>query len=908
MSKPSMALPSFLRRYFEVPACVVELAVLGALASGGILVLTTSSAALFLAKEGSDAMPVFYILLAAVSIPLASAVSAVLSRWLTLRVSAALCLASALMGMVLWAMAVAETPGATHAAYIAAYSLEILYDTLFWLLASEYLTTLDMKRHAAQLAMAFGAGGVGGGLIGSALSHVVATQTLFLVSSVLFGLALLQCLRIGRRLERLGDGEDEDECGILDALRSLGGTIAGFPLIAAIGLGILLMSALFCLQDYLAMVVYAEAFEDEDALAGFLALVYSAQQAAELVILALFGRLVLERGSPLLRNLIFPATTLLSLAGLFLVWGLPAAIVMHMNANAVSNAIFEPVKTLNYAAIPYRVLGQVRMLVEGAIYPAGIALSGVGLLWLQGWADTRTVLLVTMGLAALFAAVCASIGVGFLPSLLKSLRRRAAGPLDSRRRGGAHRFSRADILALHAHPDPQVRRHAGELARKFAPDLALDLALDGGAGRPAQAPASRGAVVVLDPVRHIQALARMLEQGSAEARQNAAEALGRCGDAAVPEILPRLASRRPEVANAAVLALGAIGTRRARRILLDHLAPLYRQAHYNLHGLAAVTGLFDPSQSLVDVMTAAIRASNRRIIWRVLMVKAALGNKRDIRLLYSLAHSSDARIRADAIEALSSLPTGRFIRPVLALLEAGAGDAPPAADSPRAVRSPTQAAGAVMRAASADRWTRLLAARLLDDAAVPATGENAMLDLILFLKTLPLFQALTLEEVGFLAERAETATPSAGTSLFEAGEPIRYLSVIRAGTAELRIDGVPVDRIGAGGAFGETAFLEDASYPLGGIAVTDMVVLRFHRALIADLVAEHPMALPPLLADWQRRLARLYGRLAEQTAPGPGRTGARLQLIHRTEIQAAATATATDVHAAARQGSPDECA
>ncbi|WP_158044060.1 HEAT repeat domain-containing protein [Skermanella pratensis] len=901
MSKPSMALPSLLRRYFGVPACVVELAVLGALASGGILVLTTSSAALFLAKEGSDAMPVFYILLAAISIPLASTVSAVLSRWLTLQVSAALCLASSLMGATLWAVAAAEIPGATHAAYIAAYSLEILYDTLFWLLASEYLTTLDMKRHAAQLAMAFGAGGVGGGLIASALSQFVATQTLLLVSSVLFGLALLQCLRIGRRLEPLGAGEeDEDEGGILDALRSLAGTIAGFPLIAAIGAGILLMSALFCLQDYLAMAVYAEAYEDADALAGFLALVYSAQQAAELVILALFGRLVLERGSPLLRNLIFPVTTLLSLAGLFMAWGLPAAVVMHMNANAVSNAIFEPVKTLNYAAIPYRVLGQIRMLVEGVIYPAGIALSGVGLLWLQSWADPRTVLMVTIVLAALFAAVCAFIGMGFLPSLLKSLRQRAACPPDSRRRAGMHRFSRADILALHAHPDPQVRRHAEDLARKFAPDLALD----DGAGRPAQATASRGAVVVMDPARHIQALARMLEQGSAEARQNAAEALGRCGDAAIPEIVPRLGSRRPEVANAAVLALGAIGTRRARRILLDHLAPLYRQAHYNLHGLAAVTGLFDSSQSLVDVMAAAIRASNRRIIWRVLMVKAALGNKRDIRLLYSLAHSSDPRVRADAIEALSSLPTGRFIRPVLALLEAGAGDAPAAADAPQAARSPTQAAGAVMKAASTDRWTRLLAARLLDDAAVPAAGDNAMLDLILFLKTIPLFQAMTLEELGFLAERAETATPSAGTSLFEAGEPIRHFSVIRAGTAELRIDGVPVDRIGAGSAFGETAFLEGATHPLSGIAVTDMVVLRFHRALIADLVAEHPMALPPLLADWQRRLARLYGRLAEQTATGPGRTGTRLHLIHKTDIHAAAT----DVHAAARQGSPDECA
>ena len=165
----------------------------------------------------------------------------------------------------------------------------------------------------------------------------------------------------------------------------------------------------------------------------------------------------------MLRNMIFPVTTVLSLGGLFCFWGLPAAVVMHMNANAVSNAIFEPVKTLNYAAIPYRMLGQVRMLVEGVIYPAGIALSGIGLLWLQSMTEPRTTLLVTLCLAALFAIVCGAVGTGFLSSLLRSLRQRAVAPAGQIRRAGTSRFSRADILALENHPDPQVRRYAAEL-------------------------------------------------------------------------------------------------------------------------------------------------------------------------------------------------------------------------------------------------------------------------------------------------------------------------------------------------------------------------------------------------------------------------------------------------------------
>src|SRR4051794_1664521 len=99
-----------LKRYFAFPACVVELALLGAFLSGSILILTTSSAALFLAKEGSEAMPVFYILLAAVSIPLASGISAVLSRWLTLQVSAGVLLGSAPGGVGLWGPVACRLP------------------------------------------------------------------------------------------------------------------------------------------------------------------------------------------------------------------------------------------------------------------------------------------------------------------------------------------------------------------------------------------------------------------------------------------------------------------------------------------------------------------------------------------------------------------------------------------------------------------------------------------------------------------------------------------------------------------------------------------------------------------------------------------------------------------------------
>jgi cAMP-dependent protein kinase regulator len=165
-----------------------------------------------------------------------------------------------------------------------------------------------------------------------------------------------------------------------------------------------------------------------------------------------------------------------------------------------------------------------------------------------------------------------------------------------------------------------------------------------------------------------------------------------------------------------------------------------------------------------------------------------------------------------------------------------------------------------------------------------------MLDLILFLKSVPLFQALTLEEIADLAERAETVSLAAGQVVFEAGKPIKHFAVIQSGTVELRIHGVAVDTITRGASFGEDAFLEDARHSVSGTALTDLVVLRFHRAVIADLVAEHPLVLPPVLGEWQQRLARLYARLAETAGQQPKQQPQLIPIAEETSR------------------SPDECA
>jgi CRP-like cAMP-binding protein len=909
------------RNWLGKPAKVLELAVLATVISPSTLVVTTAGTSQVLSQEGSEALPLVYVLLAVVSIPLASGISAALGRWRTSRICRAVCWASLLLCLTLRATLALEVPGAPQAICVAAYVLEILFDTLFWLTVSEYLTTLELKRHSPFLAMAFGVGGIFGGFLATAFCARLPADDLLLLNAGLFGVCLIQFMRIDRTLQVLAAETDaEQEAGIVTAVRSTFVVLRAFPLTAAIASGIFLMSSLFCLQDYLALTIYAENIPDEDSLASFMAMSYAGQQVAELLILAVFGRLVLERAGPLVRNLFFPLATVAALVALQSFWILPIAVLVHVNANAVSNAIFEPVKNLNYAALPFRMLGPVRMLVEGVVYPAGVALSGAALLWVQTACEPNAVLAVAIVLSMLFATASGLVGVAFLPSLLRSLRLRAVTPAEYSNSAPGRRFSRSDVRYLLLHPDPEARRFGRDLARRLAPTLLgaeerrTANACVSRARAPSRRPSTRGlspewsiapcvslaggsGAGFCDPggsdcpcfdaayagvhgqcrlaarTPELADLERGLEHPLSSVRRTAAWLLALNGDAAVAAAARALSSDRPEVVEAAIRALGTIRTRKARRVLRDYLRPLYRQARLNLAGLDALQhlgGAPAPASACND-LAEGLADSNRRILSKVLAVKSALGNRRDINLLRNLAQTDEARVRSDAVEALASLPTGGLIRPLLPLLDANrsTGDGVTPKDSE--CTGEADPAVAVWRAAADDRWISLLAVRVLGDrqASAQDTGDEIMLDLVLFLKSVPLFRALSFEDIARIAEKTETVSIAEGQILFRTGEPITHVYVVRSGSIELSSKGMIVDIMKTGTSIGEHAIFGHPQHEVSASASADCLLLRFPVGLLADLVAEHPQSLGPIASDLIRRVHLLYAYLAEMRK-GPG--------------------------------------
>ena len=347
-------------------ACAIQFFCLATTFSAANAVLGTIAWAVFLAERGPDELPLFYLALAALSIPLASALSTVIDRWSRIRIFQGLMVGLAVVAVVLWLLGPLRLPAVPYAIYLTSHILDIAGLLVFWLLVSEYFTTLDLKRSTTTLAMGLALGGVLGGGAAMLLAEALNASDLLLVLPPLCVAMIGQVIWLDRLLEPIGGApsgaEDtpDNAPGLLDGLRSLPVLMLHFPLALLTSAGVLLATVLYCFQEYLVFTVYAAAFPEADELTRFLAALYAGLQLVEVILLYAVSRPLIAHSGPVLRNAIFPLTTLVSLGWLGLTFQLPAAVLSHTNSDAVYNAIYEPVRTLNFVALPLRILGRVR--------------------------------------------------------------------------------------------------------------------------------------------------------------------------------------------------------------------------------------------------------------------------------------------------------------------------------------------------------------------------------------------------------------------------------------------------------------------------------------------------------------------------------------------------------------------
>ncbi len=415
----------------------VRLAVVAALLSAAKVLLYTTGTTLFLSRQGIEALPILYLTLSIIATCISLLLAAMIDRAPPAYLLPGLAAFSVLGIVALQAGLAADWQQAPAGILIAAHVYDIITDIVFWVLAAALFDNLRLRRLTPHLYIAIAAGGSLAGIMAErALAIMAAEQLLWpaaglvCVAVALFGNAA-GGLAVTAHAEQQPPEQATRESPRA-ALADLRRFLVRHPFALCLALNSLLLTTVYSLTEFVAYAVYSEAIPDEAKLGRLLALLFAALQVAEFAVLWFGARGIIERASPMLRNLIFPLTSLACLIALLLQPRLGWAVLAHINTEAVSNGVFEPVNTTNYSALPVNVHGRARTLADGIFYPFGMAFAGLALTLLPPEDAIFRATLLALTATLFFLALNVIIARSYLPTLLHQLRHGVVG-LDRRR-------------------------------------------------------------------------------------------------------------------------------------------------------------------------------------------------------------------------------------------------------------------------------------------------------------------------------------------------------------------------------------------------------------------------------------------------------------------------------------------
>jgi HEAT repeat protein len=402
---------------------IAKIVVLAILLACGNTYASTLAAVQFLNVAGSEQLPLYYLLFAAVSVPVSLELARVIDRYPHYKVLLVLIAGTVAVGTTSAALARGDHEGGVFALYLGISVLEQLSYSVYFVLLADHLTALEINRYTALVSTAMAAGGLlGGGLVWAGTRAASASILLYGLAPLL-GLAAVQAVWIARS-EQPPDpaGPSEPEESLAESLRSLPRIIARYPIALLIAAGVFLNQVTQCVIEFQAFAVYTEIFPEEQALGGFLGLMNAALNLIGVALSLGFTKPMIRRLGVDRMNLIFPGATLLAFVWLSIDLALPAAIFGHIVYDALAHSIDAPVFTANYNAIGHRFVGRVRVFCDGIVYPVALAASGVMLMGARQVLDPLGISFLGAVLAIVFVAVGWRVGHLYVRGMLGLVR------------------------------------------------------------------------------------------------------------------------------------------------------------------------------------------------------------------------------------------------------------------------------------------------------------------------------------------------------------------------------------------------------------------------------------------------------------------------------------------------------
>ncbi|OLP17887.1 hypothetical protein BST81_12570 [Leptolyngbya sp. 'hensonii'] len=414
-----------------------------------------------------------------------------------------------------------------------------------------------------------------------------------------------------------------------------------------------------------------------------------------------------------------------------------------------------------------------------------------------------------------------------------------------------------------------------------------------------------------------------LEDRATPVRQQAMQAVAAYRDLALPLVGKYLSADRVEVMEAAIGAIGLIQTRRSEEILYQYLQPVYDRISLTLRWHHQIPQT-EPGWQMLDI---ALRDLHQQLLLLVLHVLSALGYHQVVNTARQLLTSTDARRRANAVETLASIERRRFIQPLLPLLEYLVSPPPQKQTAAQLGAVPYGVVEEILTATEfhctgpgervtpfRERWIRtgallILAEQVLpdgfwiDDAgyseipvmmeaflnhwqkllqdpdplvretaigiALPAQGillkRDCVVNRILFLKQISLFQSLSLDDLLLIDEALKQQVFLAGEIIFQEGSPGDDFHIVYQGQVTILKQVNQTQRelahLSPGQYFGDMALFDQEPRSATAVARSDCTLLTLGRTHFHSLISQRPEIILQMCRILSLRLRETNARL-----------------------------------------------
>jgi len=742
---------------------LAQFALFGFLLQMGLGIGFSAGDAAFFSHVGADALPVIFMLTPAVMLVYTGLFSVLMVRFsLNHMVMATLAMLVA-GGVILWALLgrAGDSAPLYYALKLYLAMWYIALYSLFWNFTDAYFDIQDAKRLFPLFAAFCALGTAAGALIVNLLAAVVPLPGFLLLWAGIALATMPLAWSLGRRWPQLSESDAEESgqpAGVAAQVAMMANSFrtSRYTLVLTATLFVTLLMTNLAEYQYAAVLQQGRS---EAQLAALFGALYAASNIFNLLVcLFVFNRLVMRLG---VRNVAFilPLTYFAVFGFFFLSSGYAAAIAAFFAYHGVLTSIEYNNQNLLFNAVPSAIKRPLRTVIEGMCEPLASLIAGGFLLYAAKYLDLRELSGIGVILGALLIATVVLLRQ-FYPAAM-------AGNM---RQGWLNFGAPAPTLT------PAAEARLRDLsASPGTPLHVLAVSLHGETDQPRLA----------DPDAIADLLAAAPRQSPRERRQSAA-LIADFGETAVPHLVAALRDARRPQGERAVAARALASLSQAQfAAQSDAIVAAELDAARRAIDSARRLDAADDGSSLAGLLARAQRERASAAVDFLLELLALRGLLPDFDLLIVSLHSANAKVRANAMEAVETGIGHALFRGVEAVLKPREPNtaAPPSGDEIIALAEAALDSGAPVEVAVA---LALLHQRLsqsefacrtapLIRAGMPtplrrellallglqrATGPSRV-DLIDALRRTPNFAAATLEALASLAEAARTE-PFAG--------------------------------------------------------------------------------------------------------------------------------------------------